>query len=247
MAAEKKVCVIGAGPSGMNFLLHMQRFKNAGKNVPVITCYEKQDNWGGLWNYTWRTGSDENGEPVHGSMYQALWMNGPKEACELPDYTWDEHFGRELPSYLPREMVFDYLQGIPFLMLTGFYSFALFTKCFLFEKGRWKKEDLKKLVTFSHVVRSVVYNEATDDFTVIAENLLEKKVLPPQTFDFVCVASGHYSVPFTPAYPGVETFPGRVMHSHDFRNAKEFAGQKVLLVISDFPVKENESSECTSS
>ena len=38
-------------------------------------------------------------------------MNGPKEACELPDYTWDEHFGRELPSYLPREMVFDYLQG----------------------------------------------------------------------------------------------------------------------------------------
>ena len=110
--APKKVCVIGAGPSGMNFLLHMQRFKQAGaNNVPVITCYEKQDNWGGLWNYTWRTGSDENGEPCHGSMYKALWMNGPKEACELPDYTWDEHFGRELPSYLPREMVFDYLQG----------------------------------------------------------------------------------------------------------------------------------------
>ena len=128
-----------------------------------------------------------------------------------------------------------------------FIALLYLLNVFLFEKGRWKKEDLKKLVTFSHVVRSVVYNEATDDFTVIAENLLEKKVLPPQTFDFVCVASGHYSVPFTPAYPGVETFPGRVMHSHDFRNAKEFAGQKVLLVISDFPVKENESSECTSS
>ena len=89
---------------------------------------------------------------------------------------------------------------------------------------------MKKLVTFSHVVRSVVYNDGTDDFTVIVENLVEKKVLPPQTFDFVCVASGHYSVPFTPEYPGVDTFPGRVMHSHDFRNAKEFAGQRVLLV-----------------
>ena len=32
------------------------------------SCYEKQDNWGGLWNYTWRTGLDEFGEPVHGSM-----------------------------------------------------------------------------------------------------------------------------------------------------------------------------------
>lgn len=146
MAAEKKVCVIGAGPSGMNFLLHMQRFKNAGKNVPVITCYEKQDNWGGLWNYTWRTGSDENGEPVHGSMYQALWMNGPKEACELPDYTWDEHFGRELPSYLPREMVFDYLQGIPFLMLTARYSLVFIALLYLLNVSFPKKAVGKKKI-----------------------------------------------------------------------------------------------------
>ena len=41
--APKKVCVIGAGPSGMNFLLHMQRFKQAGaNNVPVVTCYENK-------------------------------------------------------------------------------------------------------------------------------------------------------------------------------------------------------------
>ena len=80
------------------------------------------------------------------------------------------------------------------------------------------------------MVRSVTYNDTTDDFTITVENLTEKKVLPPQTFDYVCVASGHYSTPFTPEYPGVDTFPGRVMHSHDFRNAKEFAGQRVLLV-----------------
>ena len=96
--------------------------------------------------------------------------------------------------------------------------------------GRWNKENLKRLVTFQHVVRSVTYNETTDDFTIIVENLNEKKVLSPQTFDYVCVASGHYSTPFTPEYPGVDTFQGRVMHSHDFRNAKEFAGQRVLLV-----------------
>ena len=110
------------------------------------------------------------------------------------------------------------------------HYWKLFSKVSQHFIGRWEKEDLKKLVTFSHVVRSVVYNDETDDFTVIVENLIDKKVLAPQTFDFVCVASGHYSVPFTPEYPGVDTFPGRVMHSHDFRNAKEFAGQKVLLV-----------------
>ena len=26
--------------------------------------FEKQDDWGGLWNYSWRTGSDQYGDPV---------------------------------------------------------------------------------------------------------------------------------------------------------------------------------------
>ena len=36
-------------------------------------------------------------------------------------------------------------------------------------------------------------------------------------FDYVVVASGHYSTPHVPTFPGVERFPGRVMHAHDFR------------------------------
>ncbi len=40
------------------------------KTIPEVVCYEKQSNWGGLWNYTWRTGTDEYGELVHGSMYR---------------------------------------------------------------------------------------------------------------------------------------------------------------------------------
>ena len=38
--------------------------------IPEIVCYEKQSSFGGLWNYSWRTGSDEHGEAVHGSMYR---------------------------------------------------------------------------------------------------------------------------------------------------------------------------------
>ena len=49
-----------------------------------VVCYEKQDNWGGLWNYTWRTGNDEHGEPIHGSMYRYLWSNGPKASFWKP-------------------------------------------------------------------------------------------------------------------------------------------------------------------
>jgi len=38
--------------------------------IPEVVCYEKQNNWGGLWNYSWRTGTDQHGELVHGSMYR---------------------------------------------------------------------------------------------------------------------------------------------------------------------------------
>ena len=44
------------------------------------------------------------------------------------------------------------------------------------------------------------------------------------------VSTGHYSTPFVPTYPGVEKFPGRVMHSHDFRDACEFEGKRLLVV-----------------
>ena len=55
--------------------------------------------------------TDGYGEPVHGSMYRGLWSNGPKECLEFPDYTFDDHFGKAIPSYPPREVLHDYLNG----------------------------------------------------------------------------------------------------------------------------------------
>lgn len=47
-------------------------------------------------------------------MYQGLWSNGPKEDLEYPDYTYDEHFGKAISSYPPREVLYDYLKGSDF-------------------------------------------------------------------------------------------------------------------------------------
>jgi len=51
-----RVCIIGAGPSGMSVLYHYKQMELKGEKIPEIVCYEKAENWGGLWNYTWRTG-----------------------------------------------------------------------------------------------------------------------------------------------------------------------------------------------
>ena len=53
---REKICVIGAGPGGMSTLFHWQLLKKSGRDLPDIVCFEKQDKWGGLWNYNWRSG-----------------------------------------------------------------------------------------------------------------------------------------------------------------------------------------------
>ena len=55
---------------------------------------------------------DETREPVHTSMYHNLWSTGPKETIEFGDYTWEEHFGKNIQSYVPREAIEDYIKGI---------------------------------------------------------------------------------------------------------------------------------------
>jgi len=76
----------------------------------------------------------------------------------------------------------------------------------------------------------VTFNDPTDDFSVVVKNLPEDQVLPAEKFDFITVATGHFSVPNIPYYPGIEKFPGRIIHSHDFRNASHFKGRRVLVV-----------------
>lgn len=56
MSSKRRLCVIGAGPSGMSALYHFSKLKKEGIDIPEVVCYEKQSNCGGLWNYNWRTG-----------------------------------------------------------------------------------------------------------------------------------------------------------------------------------------------
>ena len=212
-SVARRVAVIGAGPSGMAALRAFESAARKGAEVPEVVCFEKQGDWGGLWNYTWRTGLDEFGEPVHGSMYRFLWSNGPKECLEFADYGFEEHFGRPIPSYPPRAVLHDYI------------------------KGRLAKSGVREKIRFHSAVRGVRYDEASGRFTVTVKDL-EKDALYEETFDNVIVASGHFSTPNMPGFPGFEKFPGRVLHAHDFRDANEFAGKDILMVGSSYSAED---------
>ena len=110
-----KVAIIGTGPCGLSMLRSFEQAEKKGEKIPQIVCFEKQEDWGGLWNYNWRTGSDQYGAPVPNSMYRYLWSNGPKECLEFADYSFDEHFGQPIPSFPLREVLNDYIIGSFFL------------------------------------------------------------------------------------------------------------------------------------
>jgi trimethylamine monooxygenase len=214
----KRVAVIGAGPSGLAQLRAFQSAAQKGAEIPEIVCFEKQSNWGGLWNYTWRTGVDENGEPVHCSMYRYLWSNGPKEGLEFADYSFEEHFGKQIASYPPRAVLFDYIEG------------------------RVKKADVRKWIRFSSVIRWVEYDAEKGDFEITVHDMENDRVYK-ERFDNVIVASGHFSSPNVPEYPGFAQFNGRIIHAHDFRDAREFSGKDVLVVGASYSA-EDIGSQC---
>jgi len=208
-----RVGIIGAGPSGLAQLRAFKAAEKKGAELPEILCFEKQADWGGLWNYTWRTGVGKYGEPIHGSMYKYLWSNGPKECLEFADYTFDEHFGRPISSYPPRPVLFDYIQG------------------------RVEKSDVRSFIRFNTAARWVDFDEETQKFTLIVDDLANNKTYSEE-LDYLIVATGHFSTPNMPYFEGIENFPGTVLHAHDFRGADQFKDKNVLLVGSSYSAED---------
>ena len=213
-----RVAVIGAGPSGLAQLRAFQSAKSKGADIPEIVCFEKQENWGGLWNYSWRTGLDEYGEPVHWGMYRYLWSNGPKEGLEFADYSFEEHFGKPIASYPPRAVLFDYIEG------------------------RVKKAGIRHWIRFRSTVRHVTYDNASGKFTVVVHDNQGDRDYSEE-FDYVIVATGHFSTPNVPEFEGFNTFNGRILHAHDFRDALEFKDQDILIIGTSYSA-EDIGSQC---
>eukprot|EP00121_Abeoforma_whisleri_P011758 Awhi_evm1s10854 len=222
----QKVLVIGGGPSGTAVLRSFKSAQDKGEAIPEVVCYEKQSALGGQWNYSWRTGLDENNETVASSMYRYLWSNGPKECLEFADYTFEEHFGKAIPSYPPREVLADYIHG------------------------RIKKSNIDDWIKLNTAVQNCVYDQSKEKFIVTSRTFVDskgQKLKPPTEetveFDYVFCCTGHFHVPNVPYFPGFEKFEGRVLHAHDFKDAREFENSRILLIGSSYSA-EDISSQC---
>lgn len=200
---KQNICIIGAGPTGCA-VFHALKKHNLLDSFDV-TIYEKQKTIGGLWNFNFHTGTDNNGEPVHSSMYRDLVINSPGENLEFADYSYMKHFGKKITSFPVREVMLNYFNG------------------------RYDYKELPEACRFNHAVNWVEFDENMDKFKVRVTNCATQ-IDENLVFDYVFVCSGHYHKPNIVDFPGFENFTGRIMHSHEFRDGREFKNQTVLTI-----------------
>jgi putative flavoprotein involved in K+ transport len=73
-------------------------------------------------------------------------------------------------------------------------------------------------------IEKVEYDRQRDTWTISSQD--------GETFESraVVVATGGARVPIIPKWEGIETFPGEIIHSSKFENARAYAGKDVLIV-----------------
>jgi len=142
-------------------------------------------------------------------MYDDMWINTPKELIEFYDYTFDEHFKKPTPVFLPRKDVLEY------------------------QTARNSVDGALDEVQFNHTVKSVVYISSESQFELTVSDDTKGGEFKKK-FDRCVWAGGLNGTLEDPDDIDelLDDFEGKVMHSIDADEdfEKHAKGKKVLLI-----------------
>ncbi|KAL0747947.1 hypothetical protein Bca101_029949 [Brassica carinata] len=199
------VAVIGAGAAG---LVAARELRREGHSVVV---FERQKQVGGTWIYTDHVEPDPlSVDPtrpvVHSSVYATLRTNLPRECMGYRDFPFVARSGdqRRFPSH---GEVLAYLQ-----------EFA-------------KEFAIEEVIRFETAVERVApATEGGNGKWRVESTEKEKRVRRDEVYDAVVVCNGHYIEPRLAEIPGISSWPGKEMHSHNYRIPEPFKDQVVVLI-----------------
>ncbi|KAL0869186.1 hypothetical protein ABMA27_007469 [Loxostege sticticalis] len=90
-----------------------------------------------------------------------------------------------------------------------------------------KQFDLVQHIQFRSLVTSIKW---ADDHWDVTYMKTDTKMNHTEQCDFVAVASGEFSSPVWPKFDGQETFKGKMIHSHDYKDPEDYRNRRVLIV-----------------
>ncbi|KAL0736343.1 hypothetical protein Bca4012_012553 [Brassica carinata] len=209
---SKKVCVIGAGPSG---LVSARELRKEGHKVVVM---EQNDDVGGQWLYQPNVEEEDplgrsnvpidGALKVHSSIYSSLRLTSPREIMGYSDFPFLAKKGRDMRRFPGHKELWLYLKD--------------FSEAF----------GIREMIRFNVRVEFVGEEEKRDDvrrWIVRSREEVSGKVME-EIFDAVVVATGHYSHPRLPSIKGMESWKRKQVHSHVYRVPDPFRNEVVVVV-----------------
>lgn len=153
--------------------------------------------------FTWRQTRSEvkEGEP---SLYSSCVINTSKEMTCYSDFP----IPKEFPNFMSHKYFQKYLQDY-----ADFFC-------------------LRQHINFEHRVKTIQKSGdfvRTGKWDMRIEDLRSHQIRT-ETVDFVMVCNGHLHEPNIPKFPGLDTFKGRVLHTHDYKDFQGFEGKRILVV-----------------
>ena len=185
-------------------------------NRSEVKCFERYSRIGGMWNFTGTENLEPDGLERHSNLYYNLRTNNPKFVTETP----------ELSLSIPGD---DRCFVDPDTVLNAPDNFA-------------DRFEIKEAINFNCWIEHVSFAEEKGKFTIKYRDL-KQRYEASESFDYVIVAVGHFRYPNIVRYPGEETFPGKIIHSRDFMDARKFSGKRILVVGASFS-GEDLSNQC---
>ncbi|GLJ13516.1 hypothetical protein SUGI_0214190 [Cryptomeria japonica] len=217
-----KVGVIGAGAAG---LVAARELKREGFEVVV---YEQNSDVGGIWLYNPNVGDDPLGleltGPNQGIAYQSLRTNVARELMGFMDYPFLVKEGRDSRRF------------------PGHHELFLYLKDFV------RDFNLVELIRFNTVVeyvgmageRQECFMSGEDGLDMDGDPMDERVqwvvrarnsgVVEEEVFDAVVVCNGHYRQPVIAEIPGAQKWPGKQLHSFNYRIPEPFSNQVVVII-----------------
>ncbi|XP_031552593.1 flavin-containing monooxygenase FMO GS-OX-like 4 [Actinia tenebrosa] len=170
------------------------RYLAAQQDVFSAVIYEQSSYVGGTWAYNEKTGLDDNGVSIPSKVYSNLRTNLPKQVMGFPDFPFPD----EVSSYMTHAQVQRHLEDY-----ADHFS-------------------VRNLIQFNtQVVRVTpkVQENTKEKWEVTVKDVRSEKETT-SIFDAVVCCIG--KVPKIPPIPGINEFPGLVLHSQDYRHPEDY-------------------------
>ncbi|CAH8389062.1 unnamed protein product [Eruca vesicaria subsp. sativa] len=199
------VAVIGLGAAGLVAARELHREGH------TVIAFEREKQVGGLWVYTDRVEQDSlSQEPdrdiVHSSIYKSLRTNLPRECMGYSDFPFvirpRDGESRDPRRYPDHREVMMYLQDFS------------------------KEFKIEEMVRFETEVVRV--EKVEEKWRVRYRN--SRGVSGEENFDAVVVCNGHFTEPRLANIPGIDSWPGKQIHSHNYRIPDSFKDQVVVVI-----------------